>query len=383
VSVSVAIIESGERDLALLARGAGLMAATHDFDTGLMAIERSGAVPDVLVVDLRKQDAFPSDLAAFKRRHARTGVVIVVASLDPRIMLDAMRAGVTEVVHEPLTSADLRAAIDRVVGHQTLPSEQGRVIGFIGAKGGVGTTTLAVNVAAALAAEPGATVLMADLHITGHGDAAVFLGVEPRFSIVDALENVHRLDRAFLNTLVVRAKSGIDVLASPERPSLRHPEGAELRGLLDRLASNYTYVVLDLPKTDLALIDAVEPVAVMSLVVNQELPTVRRAAQIGGLLRQRYGKDRVAAVVSRYDPRAEIGQEDIERVIGLPVWSVLPSDYRRAVAAANVGQPLVREGQSRLGSAIQLFARRVAGPSARVEVKKPVVKAAGRLGGIF
>ena len=91
----------------------------------------------------------------------------------------------------------------------------------------------------------------------------------------------------------------------------------------------------------------------------------------------------MAAVVSRYDPRAEIGQEDIERVIGLPVWSVLPSDYRRAVAAANVGQPLVREGQSRLGSAIQLFARRVAGPPARTEVKKSAVKAAGRLGGIF
>jgi pilus assembly protein CpaE len=383
LSVGVAIIESGERVLALLARGAGLNATTHDFETGLMTIERSGNLPDVLVVDLRKQDSFPSDLAAFKRRHARTGIVLVVATLDPRLMLDAMRAGVTEVLPEPLTAADLRSAIERVVGHQTLPSEQGRVLGFIGAKGGVGTTTLAVNVAAALAAEPGATVLMADFHITGHGDAAVFSGVEPRFSIVDAIENVHRLDRAFLNSIVVRAKSGIDLLASPERPSLRHPESSELRALLDRLASAYTYVVLDLPKTDLALIDAVEPVSIMTLVVNQELPTVRRAAQIGGLLRQRYGKDRVAAVVSRYDARAEIGQEDIERVIGLPVWAVLPSDYRRAVAAANVGQPLVREGQSRLGSAIQLFARKIAGPPARQEIKKPVVKAAGRLGGIF
>ena len=383
MAVSVGIVESGERDLALLARGAGLSVATFDAETGLTTIDRAGNPPDVLVVDLRQHDQFPPELGAFKRRHARTGVVIVVSSLDPRILLEAMRAGVTEVVPEPLTSADLRAAVERVVGHLTLPSEQGKVLGFIGAKGGVGTTTLAVNVAAALAAEPGATVLMADFHITGHGDAAVFLGVEPRFSIVDAIENVHRLDRAFLNSLVVRAKSGIDVLGSPERPSLRHPEGSELRTLIDRLASAYTYVVLDLPKTDLALIDAVEPVSVMTLVVNQELPTVRRASQIGGLLRQRYGKDRVNAVVSRYDPRAEIGQEDIERVIGLPVWSVLPSDYRRAVAAANVGQPLVREGQSRLGSAIQLFAKRIAGTPARPEVRTSAVKAAGRLGGIF
>ena len=105
------------------------------------------------------------------------------------------------------------------------------MLAFVGAKGGVGTTTLAVNVAAALAAEPGASVLVTDLHITGHGDAALFLGVEPRFSIADALENVHRLDRAVLNTLVARAKSGVDVLASPERPSLRHPDPQQLRSL--------------------------------------------------------------------------------------------------------------------------------------------------------
>ena len=129
MSVSVGIIESGERDLALLARGAGLSVSTFDAETGLMTIERSGTPPDVLVVDLRKHDAFPNDLAGFKRRHNRTGIVIVVSSLDPRIMLDAMRAGVTEVVPEPVTSADLKSAVERVVGHQTLPAEQGRVLG--------------------------------------------------------------------------------------------------------------------------------------------------------------------------------------------------------------------------------------------------------------
>ena len=114
---------------------------------------------------------------------------------------------------------------------------------------------------------------------------------------------------------------------------------------------------------------------------------MRRAAQVAALLRQRYGKDRVGMVVTRYDARADIGQEDIERVVGLPVWAVLPSDYRRAVAAANVGQPLVCDGKSRLGAAIQLFARRLAGSPPQphlVEVKRSAVaRTVGRLGGVF
>ena len=186
-----------------------------------------------------------------------------------------------------------------------------------------------------------------------------------------------------LNSLVARAKSGVDVLGSPERPSLRHPDRSTCARCIERLSSQYQYVILDIPRSDLGTLDAIDPVSVVTLVVNQELPTVRRAGQVATLLRQRYGKDKVASVVSRYDARAEIGQEDIERVVGLPVWAVLPSDYRRAVAAANVGRPLVREGQSRLASAMQQFARKLAGRPAEAAAKAPAARTAGRLGGFF
>jgi pilus assembly protein CpaE len=371
------IVESAPGELAALARSAGLNATSLDSVNGLGSFERNGTPPDVFVIDLRGQPGIPADLAVFRRRYPRSGIVIVVPQLEPAMMLDAIRAGVNEVVPEPVSSASLTAAVERVLGLQAPQVEQGKVLAFLGAKGGVGTTTLAVNVAAALASEPGATVLVADLHITGHGDAALFLGVEPRFSIVDAIENVHRLDSALLHSLVARAKSGMDVLASPDRPSLRAPEGQHMRILLDRLSANYQYVVLDLPRTDLGIIDAIEPVTAITLVVNQELPTVRRAAQVATLLRQRYGKDRVGAVVSRYDARAEIGQDDIERVVGLPVWSVLPSDYRRAVAAANVGRPLVRDGSSRLATSILQFARKLADMSGKpAPVKRAPARAA-------
>jgi pilus assembly protein CpaE len=297
-------------------------------------------------------------------------------------MLEAMRAGVTELVPEPFTPQDLKAAVERVVGHSA-PSQQGTVFAFVGAKGGVGTTTIAVNVAVGMAAEMGGqSVLLTDLHVAVHGDAALLLGVEPRFSVVEAIENTSRLDAAFLKGLVVKAKGGLDVLASPERPQLRPPEGAQVRALLERLVANYQAVVLDVPRSDFGVLDALDPLTAVLLVVNQELPSIRRAAQIAALLRQRYGKDKVACVVSRYDARADIGQEDIERVVGLPVWAVLPSDYRKVIAAANAGKPLVSDANSRLASSVVQLARRLAGASAE-PVKRPAARAAGRLGGLF
>jgi pilus assembly protein CpaE len=349
----------------------------------LASVERQSRMPDVLLIDVRGQSGLPSGLPQLKRRLPSLGVVIVAQALDPALMLEAMRAGVTELIPEPFTPQDLRAAVERVVGHHAAPTNQGSVFAFVGAKGGVGTTTIAVNVAVGMAGEmAGGSVLLTDLHVAVHGDAALLLGVEPRFSVVEAIENTQRLDTAFLKGLVVKAKGGLDVLASPERPQLRPPEGAQVRALLERLVSNYAAVVLDVPRSDFGVLDALDPLTAVLLVVNQELPSIRRAAQIAALLRQRYGKDKVACVVSRYDARADIGQEDIERVVGLPVWAVLPSDYRKVIAAANAGKPLVSDANSRLASSVVQLARRLAGASAE-PVKRPAARAAGRLGGLF
>jgi pilus assembly protein CpaE len=346
----------------------------------LALADRQGA-PELLLIDLRGETGLPAAVATLKRRNPLMGVVIVASKLDPALMLEAMRAGVSEFVTEPVTGADIKAAIDRVVGQQVgHTSGSGKVLAFVGAKGGVGTTTLAVNVAAALAADHPDRVLMVDLHVAAHGDVGLLLGVEPRFSVVDALENIHRLDESFLKKLLVRAKSGPDVLASQDRPSLRPPEPEQVRTLIERLASIYPFVVLDVPRTDLGVIDALEPISSMTLVVNQELPTVRRAAQVAALLRQRYGKDRVAAVVSRYDSRADIGQDDIERVVGLPVWAVLPSDYRKAIAAANVGRPIVSDNHSRLAGSVVKLAHRLVGVTGKEDAP---AKPSRRLGGFF
>src|SRR5690606_1442932 len=161
----------------------------------------------------------------------------------------------------------------------------------------------------------------------------------------------------------------LEVLASPNRALARAPDAARVHTLLSRLTERYPTVVLDVPRDTFGLLDWLDPLSSITLVINQELPAVRRAAQIASLLRQRYGKDRVGAVVNRYDPKADIGQEDIERVVEAPVWASLPSDYRNVVAAANSGIPFVSQNHTRLAASIEELARRLGGRN--VEIEKP------------
>ena len=315
---------------------------------------------NVIVLDLRECAVLPPAVAALNRQHPGCGVIVVASTLDPALMLEAMRAGVSEFVTEPITQIELRSAIDRLAAKRPLP-EPGQVFAFVGGKGGIGTTTLAVNVATTLARAASPTLLI-DLHVA-YGDAAVFLGIEPRFSVADALENVNRLDESFLRSLAARTTYGLDVLASSDRAMVGPLDVRGVRALIDCSARHYPLVVLDVPRSDSTMLDALEMVTTIVVVANQELAAVRSASRMAAAMRQRYGKDRVAVVVSRYDPLAEIGQKEIERVIGGPVAQIFPSNYRLALGALNVGKPIVLDNHNQLASSFDAFARALLQPS--------------------
>ena len=323
--------------------------------------------PSVVMLDMRDRTALPPAIAMIRRQHPTTGVVIVAATLEPALMLDAMRAGVTEFVTVPLTVDELQAAIVRVTSTPA-PVSNGEVFAFVGAKGGVGTTTVAVNVATALAQQASGSTLLIDLHLA-YGDAAVFLGTEPRFSVVDALENVQRLDKAFLNGLIAQASAGLALLASSDRASATPVDTASVRALIDAAAQHYRYVVLDVPRSDVMLA-ALEKASRIVIVGNQELATVRAATRLAATLRQRYGKERVSAVVSRYDQLSEIGQEDVEKVLGSPVAHTFPSNYRLALDALNKGRPVVLDNHNRLAAALTGFAHGLVAVADRTETPR-------------
>jgi pilus assembly protein CpaE len=318
----------------------------------------SAPQPDVIVLDLRNSIPLPASVAAIRRQHPMTGIVVVASHLDPVLMLEAMRAGVTEFVTETTTPHELRLALDRVVASRPQP-DPGQVFAFVGGKGGIGTTTLAVNVAAALVGKQSSSVLLVDLHVA-YGDVAVFLGVEPRFSVADALENADRMDGAFLRSVVAKTKTGVDALVSPDRAVVGHVDTRAVRRLIDCAARHYPVVVLDVPRSDAVILDALDQTTRIVVVANQELATVRSAGRMVAALRQRYGKAHVAAVVSRFDQDAEIGRADVERVMGGAVADVFPSNYRLALDALNRGRPLVLDNHSKLADAYAAFAQTLA-----------------------
>ena len=338
----------------------------------LSALGQSGArQPDVLVMDLRGESQLPAALAALKRQHPATGVLIVADQLQPALLLEAMRAGVTEVVAAPLVASEIEAAVGRLAAQRSLTPSAGVAFAFLGAKGGVGTTTVAVNVAAALSAIVPGSALFIDLHVA-HGDAAVFLGAEPRFSIVDALENTHRLDEAFFRNLIIKTKSGVDLLASSDRVMAAPPDARRIRALLEMAERHYRFVVLDVPRSDAAVLDALEGVKHIVVVANQELATVRSASRMATTLRQRHGKEKLNVVLSRSDRLADIGHEDVERAVGAKVKHVFPSDYRCALEALNKGRPIALEHHNELSASLERFARSLAGMEKAAKVEKAV-----------
>jgi len=345
------------------------VARVRPADLGQAAKDRS---PGALVLDARGQHQLPAGLIAFRKQHPTSGVVLVTSTLDPRLMLEAMRAGVTECVHEPIAPEALVDAVRRVLVNAT-PDQLGQLMAFVGVKGGVGTTTLAVNTGIALAKASGSEVLLIDMHI-GHGDAGVLLGVEPRFSVLDALENVHRVDESFFKGLVEKSKAGLDLLGSSDRILPGPIDPRRLHTLLDFAARKYRYTVLDIPRADVATLDVLDASTVV-LVTNQEVPALRTASRLGQALRARYGAGRVKTVVNRFDRKAEIGHADIERVTGDTVKHCIPSDYRVAVDAMNAGRPVVLD-QSRLADAFRAMANDLGG----IQKRQPAAQTGGVLG---
>src|SRR3954453_22865144 len=247
--------EEFKRHLAAMLRACGV-------PVGIVEERRNGtegAGPDLVVVDIRGDAS--SGMAAIERmRAAHPGVALfaVAGSPEPDLILQAMRAGANEffpwapggqtqasrAMEESFHGAVRRTAARREAA--TAGARQPCVTHvFLGAKGGSGTTTVAVNCAVELARISKRPTVIVDLK-TCLGEVALFLGVRPRFTVLDAIENLHRLDKDFLKELVTKHKSGLDILAAAEqfdRPNAQ--DASPIEELLRVLSRTYDYIVID------------------------------------------------------------------------------------------------------------------------------------------
>ena len=363
---AIGLITGSDPQVEHIVRGLG-RPFTFVPETSLRSLAKpSAVVPALLLADVRERPRLLADLGAVRRQHPSVGIVII-ARLDPKLMLEAMRAGITECVTEPIEPDQLKAALARVTTQA--PASRGEVFAFLGSKGGVGTTTLAVNVASVLA-KTGEPVLFADLNVA-YGDAALYLGAEPRFSIIDALENTSRLDFAFLKNILASTSCKVELLASADRDPGRPVDFRGVHNIIDLGAHHYRYVVLDVPRSGRAVVDPLEKADAIIVVSNHELSAVRSASHIASILRGRYGSARVSVVVSRFDSRSEISSKDIEAAVGERIRQTFPSDYRLALDALNKGRPLVLENHTKLAATIHSFAKDLAKIPTEVQPEEP------------
>jgi len=354
VPIEIAIIGSATKELEDVLRAAHVQTFSGSVTDLLRLAQPGSKCPQAIVVDVRKRQELPSALPVLKKEHPTVGVVIVADQLDPARMLEAMRAGVNEWVVDPVTPAELVAAVERAAGNTT--RALGEIFAVVGGKGGVGATTIAVNIATSLSSAAGGRTLLIDLH-PACGDAALFLGVDPNFSMTDALENTHRLDDAFLKGIVVKTPAGPDLLASPDRAFPAALDPKKIRAVVEFASRSYRYVVLDVPRSDASMDDVLSLAGNITVVATQELSAIRSGSRMAAAFRQRLGAARINIVVNRYDNAAEIGSDDLERAVGGRIGHKFPSNYRLAIDALNKGRPIVVDNHNKLAASFAAYAR--------------------------
>lgn len=359
MALQVTVVGSPDRELVSMLRDSGFRVAEASYGDVPLLHPAGSSGPDAFLFDVRGHTGLPRDVATLRRHFQGAGAVVVASTLDPGGMLEAMRLGITEWLAEPLNGGDLDAALRRVT-KAAVASVEGKAFAVVGGKGGVGTTTAAVNLAAAIRRAAKEPTLLVDLHMA-QGDAAVLLGVEPRFSVLDALENIQRLDHTYFKGLVTPTKSGVDLLAAANRPSIGSMDVLRVRALIEFVAAVYPWVVIDCPRSDSSVLDVLDATTAVVVIVNQELTTLKSASRLAGQLRQRCGADRVKLAICRHDAESEIKTSDVERVLGGRISYTFPSDYRTAVAAVNRGEPLVVGAASKLAASFDSAARDLSG----------------------
>jgi pilus assembly protein CpaE len=151
-----------------------------------------------------------------------------------------------------------------------------------------------------------------------------------------------------------------------------------LGSVVQLAASQYAYTVLDVPRSDLTVLDSLDQVANLVVVANQELATVRNAGRMAAALRSRYPHTKVSTIINRRDANAEIGQRDVEKAVGGSIAHQFPNDYRRTLMAMQQGRPLALDNHNQLSASLTELARELAG----VEHDK-TPRPAGVLKGLF
>jgi pilus assembly protein CpaE len=390
-----------------MAQLVGLIVSADDaFTKHFGRLLRAGAIPVSLIEDRGGQFTTPPDLvivdtrgdasstmSTIERLRASApgaGIFAVALAADPELILQSMRAGANEFFTWPPAEEAFHGAMRRAAGRRETAlgaRATATTLVFFGAKGGAGTTTVAVNSAVEIARLSKRSTVIVDLK-PGLGEAALFLGVRPRYSLLDAIDNLHRLDREFMKELVVKHKSGLEILAGSDhfdRPGAA--DGSPIEELFRLLARQYEYILIDAgSQINSCTVAALYSADTIFLVANPDVPSVRNAQRLLDRIRQiGAGGERVRVLLNRAAEPFPIPPKQIEGALGHPIHHTFPSDYKTVSTALNSGVPLALAGTSDIATQFDHFTRQLLEPDAQTSAvpAKRALTGLGRLASLW
>jgi pilus assembly protein CpaE len=306
-------------------------------DIGVVCVDNDAEKAVRLIADLRE-------------RSPECNILVVSSSTDGQLILKAMRAGAKEFVTAPVKIEDLMSALDRI-GNSRFGAGAGKqrgctVIAIAGATGGVGSTSLAVNLGCSLAVDPQNTVALVDLDLS-LGDADVFLDTIPDYTLVDVAQNIARLDITLLRRSLTKHSSGLYLLPRPvqlQDTQLITP--TDLERVFGLLKASFTHLIIDCSKAYSALDMVALGAANHTLLVTQlDLPCLRNVVRLMMSFDELPEiKDKVKIVVNRVGlDNGQISLKKAQETIGRDIYWQLPNDYRVMVEVRNNGVPLIEQ----------------------------------------
>jgi pilus assembly protein CpaE len=322
--------------------------------------------PNLLIVDYNPENQIQLDLLERLRISAPWAKVIALSrSREPDHIINAIRLGVREylVVDQELGQNFKEAMVRLNMPGQNGASTRGRIIAVTGAKGGVGTSHLALNLAWSLSQDQAHRSVLMDLDLFG-GNQAFMLDVTPDKDISLVSRNFDQMDDVFLESLLVEITPGLRFLAAPEDPAEAETiKPDHVLAVLGRLARNHSFVILDLgdglEDTTLAALDKAERIL---MVFEPNLVGLKAAARMGSLLdRLGHEKGKLWPVVNRTNSRKAITSGQIQAALNRPVAAWLPNEYPTITEASDSGRPLLRiKPKSKWGQGLRQLAEKVA-----------------------
>jgi len=315
---------------------------------------------EIVMIDVAPASAQRA-ISAIEVLHATTRIAIFAngSMQQPQNIVAAMRAGAGEFLDDSAGVEPLLEALTRFSSVRTRArAGKARIFTFVGAKGGAGTTTAAVNTAVALQQTQGNVVLV-DFAPIGH--AALHLNLRPQFGVLDALQNLHRLDASLLEGLMTSTKDGLHLLAGAQQPASLAPTAAELARLFDLLVNHYRYVIVDgssqLDATTHVLSDLSNAVL---LVAQTDVVSLWSAGRIHAFLEEGSGRDRMRLVLNRYKKIPGFDDDDVQKATSCKVLWKVPNAYQIVSPAIDHGQPVAVQENSEVSRAFRALASALA-----------------------